>query len=166
MFADTYGLAFGRRIAVTKLRDDQTGWSREFELKPIKIGVDDEGEDINSAFVDAKTVTAGFGKASGSPKRKPPTQSQTAFLTAFEESLAQFGRAWAFPGIASPAVRASDTKASFARNYRPEGQPGKTADAQRQAFTRAMKAALEEGNIRKGSWEGADWLWREGDSKA
>ena len=36
-----------------------------------------------------------------------------------------------------------------------------SADAQRQAFTRALKAALAEGMVKQDSWDGADWLWRE-----
>jgi AAA domain-containing protein len=48
VFADveTNGAVSARRIALTKLRDGPTGWSCEFELRPFKVGVDEEGVDI------------------------------------------------------------------------------------------------------------------------
>jgi hypothetical protein len=58
-------------------------------------------------------------------------------------------------------VRVTDVRASFARNYGSKGGLAKSADAQRQAFTRALKAALAEGMVKQDSWDGADWLWRE-----
>jgi ribosomal protein L9 len=54
-----------------------------------------------------------------------------------------------------------DVRASFARNYGAKGGLAKSADAQRQAFTRALKAVLAEGLVKQDSWNGADWLWRD-----
>jgi hypothetical protein len=54
----------------------------------------------------------------------------------------------------------ADVRASFARIYRPKGGGRKNADAERQAFKRALTAVLEEGTVHQESWEGADWLWR------
>jgi hypothetical protein len=48
------------------------------------------------------------------------------------------------------------------RHYRPKDGVGKSADAQRQAFTRAMKANLEEGTVKQESWDRTDWLWQKG----
>jgi hypothetical protein len=58
-------------------------------------------------------------------------------------------------------VRVTDVRASFARHYRSKGGLAKSADAQRQAFTRALRAALAEGLVKQDAWDGADWLWRE-----
>jgi hypothetical protein len=65
------------------------------------------------------------------------------------------------PGSAKDVrtVRVTDVRASFARNYRTKGGLAKSADAQRQAFTRALKAALAEGMVNQNSWDGADWLF-------
>jgi len=87
----------------------------------------------------------------------------TAFTEALEESLVQFGSPRTVPGTDKNArtVRVTDVRASFARNYGSKGGLAKSADAQRQAFTRALKAALAEGLVKQDSWDGADWLWRE-----
>ena len=65
------GVVSGRRVSLTKLRDGPTGWSCEFGLHPVKIGVDDEGMAIVSAFVDPKPTTAGFN-GSGQTKEASP----------------------------------------------------------------------------------------------
>jgi hypothetical protein len=56
--------------------------------------------------------------------------------------------------------RVTDVRASFARNYGSKGGLAKSADAQRQAFTRALKGVLDEGIVKQESSEGKDWLWR------
>jgi hypothetical protein len=98
-----------------------------------------------------------------SKKQKAPPQSLAAFTQAFEDSLERFGDPRTVPGTDKDvrAVRVTDARASFARNYGSKGGLAKSADAQRQAFTRALKAALAEGLVKQDSWDGADWLWRE-----
>jgi hypothetical protein len=86
-----------------------------------------------------------------------------ALAEAFEESLVQFGSPRTVPGTDKNVrtVRVADVRASFARNHGSKGGLTKRADAQRQAFTRALKAALAEGMVKQDYWDGADWLWRE-----
>jgi hypothetical protein len=159
----TEGEVSNRRISVTKLRDGATGWSCEFDLVPFKVGVDDEGEDIYSAFVEPKTVTAGFGQPARSLKKKTPSPGLVAFNIAFEEALKDSGEDRLVPpdGKSVSMVRVKDVRASFDRHYQPAGHPTDIADAQRKAFTRATKAILAEGEIRKGFWGDTDWLWRD-----
>jgi hypothetical protein len=59
---DNEGNVTGRRITVSKLRDGQTGWGCDFELVPHKIGTDDEGIHILSAYLEPTKATAGFGR--------------------------------------------------------------------------------------------------------
>jgi hypothetical protein len=103
--------------------------------------------------------------SSSSPeaRRRRALSSVAALAEAFEESLVQFGSPRTVPGRDKDVrtVRVTDVRASFARNYGFKGGPAKSADAQRQAFTRALKAALAEGLLNQDSWDGADWLWRE-----
>jgi hypothetical protein len=164
VFADTdgNGEVSARRIALTKLRDGPTGWSCEFELCPFKIGVDEEGMDIVSAFVDPKPNTAGFNRSGRTQqKKKPIPESMIAFNKAFEEAQEQSGIVRTIPGKGSVrAVLVADVRASFARHYRTKGHGGNSADGQRQAFLRAMKAVLDEGTVKQESWDGADWLRR------
>jgi hypothetical protein len=157
----TEGEVSTRRVSVTKLRDGATGWGCEFDLVPFKVGVDDEGEDIYSAFVEPKTVTAGFGQSAGSQKKKTPSPGSAAFNTAFEEALKDSGMNRLVPphGKSVRMVRVTDVRASFDRKYKPAGTPADLADARRQAFKRATKAILDEGEVRKGFWDDTDWLW-------
>jgi hypothetical protein len=60
-----------------------------------------------------------------------------------------------------PRVKVGLFRASFARNYGARGGLAKSADAQRQAFTRGLKAVLAERLVKQDSWNGADWLWRD-----
>ena len=90
------------------------------------------------------------------------TLEDPTFIKALQESLENFGLDRPNPATGSTvrAVRVSDVRASFARHYQPEVWAGKLADAQRQAFVRAKKAAASEGIAKKESWDGAEWLWQ------
>jgi hypothetical protein len=125
-------------------------------------GVDEEGVDIFSAFVEPKSHTAGFGKSGRTEqKKKPVSESLIAFNKALEEAQQESRIDRNVPGKGTVrVVQVADVRSSFARHYRPKGGGNKGADAQRQAFTRAMKAILEEGAVKQGSWDGVDWLWR------
>jgi hypothetical protein len=134
-------------------------------LQPFKIGVDDEGVDIVSAFVDPKPSTAGFGKTGRTQqKKKSVPESLTAFNKALDEALERSGADRTISGQGTVrTVRLADVRASFARIYRPKGGGRKNADAERQAFTRALKAVLDEGTVQQESRDGAEWLWRKGE---
>jgi AAA domain len=167
VFADveTDGVVSGRRVSLTKLRDGPTGWSCEFGLHSFKIGVDDEGMDIVSAFVDPKPSTAGFNSSGRTQqKKKPASESLVALNKAVDEALQQSGADRTIPGTGTVrAVQVANVRAAFARHYRPRGKGGKNTDGQRQAFKRALKAVLEEGSVKQDSWDGVDWLWRKGE---
>jgi len=164
VFADveTDGVVSGRRVSLTKLRDGPTGWSCEFELRPFNIGVDDEGVDIVSAFVDPKASTAGFIRTGRTQqKKKSVPESLIAFNQALDETLQQSGADRTIPGKGTVrAVQVANVRASFARHYRPGGHGGNGLDGQRQAFKRALRAVMEEGTVKQESWEGRKWLWR------
>jgi hypothetical protein len=125
-------------------------------------GVDEEGVDIFSAFVEPKSHTAGLGKSGRiEQKKKPLSESLIALNKALEEAQQESRIDRNVPGKGTVrVVQVADVRSSFARHYRPKGGGNKGADAQRQAFTRAMKAILEEGAVKQGSWDGVDWLWR------
>ena len=101
----------------------------------------------SSRLREQGAITAGFVKFAGGPKEEGALNSLTAFTEALEESPVQFGSPRAVPGTDKNVrvVRVTDVRASFARNYGSKGGLAKSADAQRQAFTRALKAALAEG---------------------
>jgi hypothetical protein len=164
-FAETStdGMVTNRRLSVTKLRDAPTGWSCEFGLQPFKIGIDDEGEDIMSAFVEPKAVTAGFTKKAHNTKSTSLPQSVSLLLEAMEEALEAKGveRTIADRGQAVRMARRSDVMASFGLRYNSATQKVKSPDAQRQAFKRALQGAVERGAVKE---DGRDWLWRDPDN--
>ncbi len=104
-----------------------------------------------SAFVEAKPHTVAFGKSGRTQqKKKPASESVIALNKALEEAQEQSGIVNTIPRKGTVRmVRVADIRASFARHYRPKAVGGKNADAQRQAFTRAMKAVLEEGTVKQ-----------------
>ena len=147
---DTDGGVSARRIALTKLRDGPTGWCCEFELKPFKIGVDDEGEDIVSAFVDPRSITAGFGKLGRSrTKKEIPVWLAGRFTKAVQEALEEFGVDRAIQGgaVKVRAVRIDDVRTSFARQ-RAHGRP--TSGLYKGAEGRSGRGVGEEGFERRG----------------
>lgn len=158
VFADVNsdGAVSTRSTVLTKLRDGPTGWSCEFDLTPFKIDVDEDGDDIISAFVEPRTFTAGFGRSNRPKKQKVPAQSSAAFTEAFDEAVAQHGVSRQMPGVdkAVRAVRATDVRAAFVRRYQPKGR---SKDAQRQAFNRAVKTALAGGGVK----QDGEWFWRD-----
>jgi AAA domain/Bifunctional DNA primase/polymerase, N-terminal len=161
-FAETStdGMVTNRRLSVTKLRDAPTGWSCEFGLQPFKIGMDDEGEDIVSAFVEPKAVTAGFEKKVYNTKRKSLPQSVSILVDALEEVLEAKGadRTIAETGQAVRMVQRSDVMASFGLRYNSATSKVKSPDAQRQAFKRALQGAIERGAVKE---YGQEWLRRD-----
>jgi hypothetical protein len=101
----------------------------------------------SSRLREQGAITAGFVKFAGGPKEKRALNPLTAFTEALEESPVQFGSPRTVPGTDKNVrvVRVTDVRASFARNYGSKGGLAKSADAQRQASTRALKVALAEG---------------------
>jgi hypothetical protein len=160
VFADveTNGAVSARRIALTKLRDGPTGWSCEFELCPFKIGLDEEGMDIVSAFVDPKPNTSGFVKSGRTQqKKKPIPESMIAFNKALEEAQQESGIDRNVPGKGTVrVVQVADVRSSFARHYRPKGGGNKGADAQRQAFNKGDegRSGRRNGEARVLGWGG------------
>jgi hypothetical protein len=88
-------------------------------LHSFKIGFDDEGLDIVSAFVDPKP----------NQKKKSVPESLTAFNNALDETLQQSGADRTTPGKGTGrTVRLAEVRASFARHYRPKGAAVWTAN--------------------------------------
>jgi hypothetical protein len=147
---ETKGRISRRQVAVSKQRDAETGWSCEFELLPVQIGIDDEGLPVTSVFVETRTGSAGFAKPKSVKKSSP---AQIALNKAWDQCSAITVN----PNT-NAQVRAAPLKeirAEFDRHYQPTGSAEHRVDAQRQAFNRARK------DFNEGSWEGEAWLWRE-----
>jgi AAA domain len=119
---DNEGNVTGRRITVSKLRDGQTGWGCDFTLVPHKIGTDDEGIDIMSAYLQPTKGTAGFGRPRPT-KPKNHSQASSAFEEAVVEALDKFGVNQPLNGI-GPGTRVvplAKVRDVFHEHYKPEG---------------------------------------------
>jgi hypothetical protein len=134
----------------------------DFELVSHKIGTDDEGLDIFSAFVRAKRETAGFGRQRPT---KPKNQSQASINLedALSDALDKFGVNQLLNG-SGPETRVvpiSRVRDIFNDHYKPKSRSANTQDAIRSAFNRAMKDARRKGTIREGQWNDTDWIWQQ-----
>jgi hypothetical protein len=158
---DNEGNVTGRRITVSKLRDGQTGWGCDFTLVPHKIGTDDEGIDIMSAYLEPTTGTAGFGRPRPT-KPKNHSQASSAFEEAVVEALDKFGANRPLNGIGpeTRVVPLAKVRDVFHEHYKPEGHSDHPQDAIRSAFNRALKDARKKGTIDEGQWNNTDWIWQ------
>jgi hypothetical protein len=157
---DIEGNVAGRRIALTKQRDGATGWGCEFSLRPHKIGTDEHGEDIVSAYVEATEITAGSNRSKSS-KARPPSGSLSTFMDALAAALNGHGQDQP-TGNGPPArvVAVQHVRDAFADRYEPASPPAKRDEASRKAFTRAMRDALLAGTVAELNNAGGQWLMR------
>jgi Bifunctional DNA primase/polymerase, N-terminal/AAA domain len=128
---NTEGAVSNRHLSVTKLRDAPTGWSCGFDLRPFKIGTDDEGQAINSAFVEP--ILGGLDNKPGPKKTKAPSQAVSIFMETLDEALKGKGEDRIIPntGETIRMARISDVRASFGPRYKSATRTPKSPDAQR-----------------------------------
>ena len=88
---DVEGNVDRRRIAVTKQREGETGWGCEFTLRRYKIGTDEHGEDVESAYLQPEQVTAGPSRSRRNSTRRQ-SGSSAAFMGALAAALDGHGR--------------------------------------------------------------------------
>lgn len=119
-------------LTVTKMKDGETPSPIEFTLRPVKIGVDDDGEPVTSCVIQ-------YGERSA--------KNREAELTAAEKML--FGMVNDYPNILS-----GDLRTAFSDKRR-EREPDAKQDTLKKAFNRALdgligkKLIFMDGNIVK-----------------
>ena len=157
---DVEGNVDGRRIAVTKQREGSTGWGCEFTLRPYKIGTDEDGEDVGSAYLQPEEVTAGPRR----PRRnrdRPPSGSSAAFMDALAAALDRDGKDLpSGDGPPSRVVAVHRVREAFDERYEPDCPPGSRAEACRKAFGRALREARQAGKVTETNDGGGHWLTR------
>jgi AAA domain len=144
---DVEGNVDGRRIALTKQREGSTGWGCEFALRPHKIGTDEYGEDVVSAYVEPRETTAGARKSKRAKERRR-SASSSAFLDALAAALAAHGKdGRTIDGVNRRTVSVHHVREAFASRYEPNTPPGKGEEARRKAFGRGLQEALDNGDV-------------------
>jgi hypothetical protein len=149
------GRTSNRELICCKARDGEQGPISPFDLEFIELGIDNDGEIYGSCCVVPTTGASRFGKTALS-------KSQRAILEAINEALDGRGKIIT-PRAGMPTVKAAkvtDVREEFDRRYVvDEKDPGKTANAKRMAFKRALDH-LPPSQFGAGSAEGTDWIWR------
>lgn len=147
---DVEGNVTGRRIAITKQREGETGWGCEFTLTAFKVGTDEHGEDVMSAYVEPIEATAGTGGAKRAKERKKSGSSK-AFTDALAAALAAHGKdGRTMDGTNGRVVSAHHVREAFATRYVPDTAPTKMEEARRKAFSRGLQEAIDTGVVARG----------------
>lgn len=135
---------------MSKLRDGQTGWGCDFTLVPHKIGTDDEGIDIMSAYLEPTTGTAGFGRPRPT-KPKNHGQASPAFEEAVVEALDKFGANQPLNGNGpeTRVVPLAKVRDVFSEHYKPEGHSDHPQDAIRRCFQPGPEGRPQERHPRR-----------------
>lgn len=150
-----------RQLALTKSRWRETGWAEQFELKPVEIGIDEDGEPITSAIV---SPLAGAGRivSAGKPSANRPSLGKDIFAAAFQAMISDHGkevRPFGAKSIPVIAVPLRLVREEFARRYPNEDGDAEQQSARtRKAFSRAMTATSRTHQHRE--IDGESLVWR------
>jgi hypothetical protein len=153
----TTGKVKSRTISLTKSRWRDTGWTAGFELQPIVIGQDEEGEDVLSCVVRPGAAVA--AKASA---ERGWSRALRLFRDAVIEAIIDHGRDRQV-GLDGPKVRAArveDVRPIFYRRYATgEGIGDKSAKAKRSALRSALGSAIRQKLVISDTHGDEEWLW-------
>jgi hypothetical protein len=149
-------------IEVEKNKDGPDGGTIQFELRPVDLGSDDEGDPINSCVVEIQDA----GGANAKRKRKRPKDHTAAgkALLQLEEAIIdkECEEVFAVPGIPN-GVRVVKLETWRKRCRRkglcPGSHPDKQEENENRAFLRAVQVLEERGWI--GIMDGKVWIIKE-----
>jgi hypothetical protein len=148
------------RIAVRKLRSGATGAETAFRLRPVDMGVDEDGEPITTCVVEWSTVTvvAPPQAAKGQGWTKRTTLLRTALVTTLELHGSEQNPP---PGGATVlAVELDKVRAEFDDRYPLDaGDRQKQLAKRRQDFKRAREEAESRGLIGGREIDGKFMVW-------
>jgi len=132
------GLENPRVFKIEKKKDGETGMVHGFKLEQVKLGKDEDGDDITSCVV---VPIEGTPKAEPSRKRKPPVHSDTLRALDFlKDTIADHGESLIKPGL--PSLTA--TKIDHWRERLKQRGLYDGDNAGRQDFYRAKKRLISE----------------------
>jgi KaiC/GvpD/RAD55 family RecA-like ATPase len=141
-------------IVSEKVKDGEFGQTFAVSLSRVVVGTDDDGDPITSLVVDAVEPD---GCAGHVVKERRPPPSQRLFMTTLAELIGDAGKDIR-PGADWPIVRAVSKEAVRAAYYRRLPQDDKP-EARRQAFRRALEAAVNRKDVVSREIGGEDFLW-------
>jgi hypothetical protein len=145
-------------VTIGRMKDgEEEGLTWAFEVRSVQVGTDRNGNPKFGGYVVVVDEPAAKEAAATKGRKEPATQS--ALRAAFTEALDTTGKTIRIrsDGPTVKAVPVSDVLAEFRkRHVTGSDDPKKRADAQRQAFTRA----LDKLPIHRGTQDGIEYLWK------
>jgi len=157
---DTGGKVQSRHVALTKSRRTETGWNCPFDLAPVDMGTDEDGEAIVCCYVAPALDAARLGAA---PKARRLPAAVIAYRDALQIALNEYGKeTWPFgrEGSLTLTVDRERVRDEFYRRHPADGDTKQIADARRQAFHRAERAALGARIAHVLDINGTQHVWR------
>jgi len=150
----------GRELALAKSRVGEEGPVSPFSLKFVKLGEDEDGDDVGACIVVPDLEGEPVVANAANWKRKEP-RTVRAFRSAFHEALEQFGELRAVMGD-GPTVRMvalHRVRDAFRRFYATGEDEEKAKGAVRVAWHRALQEGSQRGIALTGAWGGEEWGW-------
>jgi RecA/RadA recombinase len=139
-----------RWITVTKSRGGEAGSSCDFDLVGVIIDADEHGDEKTCAFVEPRLDTS-HNEEVNDGKTTPESKGSTAFKQVFADAV-KSGRVIEF----DDGKYRGTLKALLRDRF--DGCYAKSEDANRKAFTRALKSAIDDSAIIIKSKDGEDWV--------
>lgn len=149
-----------RELALAKSRVGEEGPVSPFALRFVKLGEDEDGDDIGACIVIPDLSGEPVVASASNWKRKEP-RTVRAFRSAFHEALEQFGEMRPVMGD-GPSVRMvalHRVREAFRRFYATGEDEEKAKGAIRVAWHRALQESDQRGIAVTGTWGGEEWGW-------
>jgi hypothetical protein len=138
------GHVAGRKIALAKSRYGEEGPIAAFELRFVKTGEDEDGEDVGACVVEPSAAAPG---AAETGKASRPSRAAAAYLAAFQTVLLNAGKKLRPFGAEGSEVAAVDREAVRVEFYHAWPADGDTeakrAASKRKTFNRAEGELIE-----------------------
>ena len=158
---DTNGKVSARHIAFTKIRDGETGFTCEFELASLQIGIQD-GEPLYAAYV--KPLLASSRTEAIASKRvrsAKPSKGLDILQETFRSSAELNGSD--LPNPVGPgtvkAVSIEHFRDEFQKRYRAKPGSSDPIEAARGACRRVLSKIGKNNPIQKMKWDNREWLY-------
>jgi hypothetical protein len=160
------GSVSSRHIAFTKIRDGDTGFTCDFELQKVQIGIQDD-EPIYSACVKPLLESSGSGKISSKKVRTKSSKGQDVLKEAFR--IAVESRGDDHPNPDGPgrvkAVTINIFKDEFQKLYPAKPGSSDPIEAARGACKRVLSKIRKNDPIKRGRWDHQEWLYEVPDAQ-
>jgi len=148
------GAEGGRRmVRVAKSKEGETGAAWGFDLRPVDLGRDDEGDPITTCVVE---IDEDIKVTPQTPKAAPVPASLRLLIDAIRSALLDHGRE-VRPWHDGPTIKA--VKLDLAREEYVRRHGADTPDSRTRAFRRALSAAIDRQVVTTAEVDGVTQVW-------